>query len=565
MNIKKYTYYLAAILVEFSLLFSSCLDVLDKKDLSAITDNEVWNDPGYAEAYLNKLYANSLPTWDLNIADKCDESNGGDDFMYGQLTTGSIDVWNYDNIREINLFLDKVGTGNIKKNIQVDFTAQALVLRVWKYFEMIRVYGGVPLIFHAQQLTDDLYVKRDKTSDCITTLISELDKAIQNLPWKWNGEDEGRITKAAALALKGRILLYYASPQFNPSNELSRWETAYNVNKEAIALLEKNGYGLLDNFENIWFEEMNKEALFVQRFQEPGMTHYWDAATRPISEAQGRNGANQPTWEMVKSFPMVDGSSIKESNVYNPIHYWKNRDPRFYSTIAYNSCVWELSNKVGRREWTYIGSASTLHNPTSTGFYCRKAINTSYTPYFSEKSSTDWIEIRFAEVLLNYAECAAEMGKNSEAIDILKQIRKRAGIEAGDNELYGLSADNSKEKLLSTIMNERKIELAFEGKRYWDLRRRRLFEKELNGKVRHAVWPKLLIPAEKFHLMEDTIDFDSNYSLYFRDSTVVLDKKFTINILDNYYFYAIPDNHIESNSNIQQTQGWDDGTFNPLN
>jgi hypothetical protein len=554
MNIKRYTCYLAA-----TLLFSSCaLD--DKKDLGSIT--EVWNDAGYAEAYLNKLYLDNLPAWDNNVADKSDESDGGSGIMDGQLTTNSIDVWHYEEIRNINFFLEKIGTGDIPEDVKAEFIAQALVLRAWKYFDMIRVYGGVPLILHTQQLTDDLYVKRDKTSDCIAFLIADLDKSAQNLPWKWNGEDEGRITKAAALALKGRILLYNASPQFNPNNDVSRWETAYNANKEALDLLEENGYGLFESFEKIWFEEMNKEVIFVQRYQEPGRVHNWDAATRPLSEAQGAKGANQPTWEMVESFPMADGSSIKISETYDSALYWKNRDPRFYSTIAFNSCIWELSNKANRREWTYIGS--TLNNPTSTGFYCRKAINTTYTPYFSTKSSTDWIEIRFAEVLLNYAECAAEMGKKSETIDALKQIRKRAGIKAGENGLYGLYANGSKNELVSAVINERKVELAFEGKRYWDLRRRRLFEKELNGTVRHGVWPKLIISEEEFNLMKDTIDFESNYASYFRDSIVVLDKKYDINFLDNYYFYAIPTKHLETNSNLQQTQGWDDGTFNPL-
>lgn len=88
------------------------------------------------------------------------------------------------------------------------------------------------------------------------------------------------------MALKGRILLYYASPQFNPENKAERWETAYTYNKMAAEQIEANGYGLYDSYENIWFDEMNKEVLFVTRYQEPDITHHWDAATRPLSEAQ---------------------------------------------------------------------------------------------------------------------------------------------------------------------------------------------------------------------------------------------------------------------------------------
>ena len=120
-------------------------------------------------------------------------------------------------------------------------------------------------------------------------------------------------------------------------------------------------------------------------------------------------------------------------------------------------------------------------NPSSSGFYCRKAINVSYTPYYTERSSTDWIEIRFTEVLMNYAECAAENGKSDEAYGVLKRIRQRAGIEAGSNGMYGLKANMSHDEMIAAIMLERKIEFAYEGKRYWDLRRRRMFASEMNG------------------------------------------------------------------------------------
>jgi hypothetical protein len=174
------------------------------------------------------------------------------------------------------------------------------------------------------------------------------------------------------------------------------------------------------------------------------------------------------------------------------------------------------------------------------------------------------MEIRFAEVLMNYAECAAELGKTDEAYVILKQIRSRAGIIPGDNGMYGLKANMSQSEMFDAIMFERKIEFAFEGKRYWDLRRRRLFEKELNGKERHGVLPKLLVSQSEFDTVVDTADFNNNYATYFKDSVVVIDKKFKIDFKNNYYFYAIPNDHLESNSKLEQTKGWNNGTFNPL-
>lgn len=551
--------YIYAFLI--SSLFQAGCDILDKKDLSAVTEEDVWNDGAYATAYLDKLYRDNLPEWDAFISAYSDESGGGDAIMYGQLTTSSVDVWYYTNIRNINRLFKSLDDGSLSDDVKTSLKAQASVLRAWKYFQMVRVYGGIPIIKTPQELDDDLYVTRNKTSECITEIVADLDYAIENLPWTWTGNDSGRVTKAAALALKGMVLLYYASPQFNPSNDITRWEKAYEVNKLAVEELAKNGYGLYPDYENIWFDEMNQEVVFGQRYQEPGRVNYWDAATRPISEAQNYTGANRPTLEMVEAYPMNTGVSIHESQDYDPLFFWKNRDPRFKATIAYNGCLWELSGKTGRIQWTYVGSE--VNMPTPTGFYCRKAVNPSYTPYYTERSSTDWIEIRYAEVLINYAECAAELNKLDEAYDVLTQIRQRAGIIPGVDQLYGLKSGMSKEDMIKAIMFERKIEFAYEGKRYWDLRRRRLFADELNGTKRHGLLPKLKVSQEEFDEIKNEIDLENDYPKYFKDSVVVLDLKYAINFPDNYYFYAIPNAHLEANSKLQQTQGWADGSFNP--
>jgi hypothetical protein len=172
--------------------------------------------------------------------------------------------------------------------------------------------------------------------------------------------------------------------------------------------------------------------------------------------------------------------------------------------------------------------------------------------------------MRFAEVLLNHAECSAETGKSSEAYDILKQIRKRAGIQPGADGMYGLESGMTGSKLIKTVLLERKIELAFEGKRYWDLRRRRLFAEELNGTKRHGIYPQLrTMKKEDFLKIQSTVDINKDYSTYFKDSYIVIDKVFPINFKDNYHFYAIPTTHLETNSKLQQTQGWDNGDFNP--
>lgn len=549
------------VILTVAFVASACNDALDKKDLSAITEQDVWNNDEYATAYLNTLYRDNLPGWDESVSAHSDEADGSSSILYGQLTTNSIDYWPYTNIRNINILLQKVDEGSLSEATRISLKAQAKVLRAWRYFQMVRYYGGVPMIMQPQELGEDLYVSRNKTSESVSLIIRDLDDAISDLPWTWTGNDLGRFTKATAMAIKGRMLLYYASPQFNPNNDASRWETAYNFLKQSVQQMEANGYGLYSDYQNLWFDEMNCEVIFVKRYQEPDVTHHWDAGTRPLSEAQNYRDFNQPTLEMVNSYPMADGTPIKESEDYDQEHYWRNRDPRFAGSIAFNGCTWELSGKSGRLQWNYDGAYA--QGGTSTGFYCRKAINESYTPYYTERSSTDWIEIRYAEVLLNFAECAAETGHLNEAYDVLKRIRERAGITAGSNGLYGLKTGMGHDEMIDAIMLERKIELAFEGKRYWDLRRRRLFASELNGTRRHGLKPVLKITQKEFDNIKDRFVLEADYSTYFRDSVVLLDEKYDISFPDNYYFYAIPHSHIERNSNLEQTQGWDGGKFNP--
>ena len=265
----------------------------------------------------------------------------------------------------------------------------------------------------------------------------------------------------------------------------------------AKQFLLSNGYGLFDNFAVLWFSETNKEDIFVRRFNENASFHGLEAGTRPLSESQGYSGWNNPTLEMVRAFPMKNGLSISDpASGYDKDHYWLNRDPRFAATIVYNGVLWELSGKKGRKQWTY--TAEDDRNQSKTGFFCRKAVKESNTPGQAERGTTAWVEIRYAEVLLNLAECAAETGRADEAYTELKAIRQRAGITAGATGLYGLTAGMTGSALVNVVMDERRIELAFEAKRYWDLRRRKLFETLLNGKSRTRVLPTLKISKEQF-------------------------------------------------------------------
>lgn len=570
-------------LFAFCYAVTGCTKILDKKDLGAVNENDVWDDLDLATAYVNRIYAQSLPGWSTEWNDYSEESDGGGSYMYGQLTENSVNYWPYDDIRHINVLLDNIDNGTLADAIKKKLKGEAFFFRAWQYFEMVKRYGGVPLILHAQDyLKEDLLVTRSTTSACMQRIVADLDSAIAYLPVinASSGENDGHVHSGTAMAVKGRALLFYASPQFDPAqNAGGRWQAAYEANKKAKELLESQGFGLNASFSNLWFTEMNKEAIFVKRYQYSSLNgeskHTWSASTRPLDLSQGATGGNRPTIEITNAFPMKDGRSIDDPNSiypYDPAYYWKNRDPRFAQTIVYNGAVWGIGisgPQTGRIQWTYVGSEQ--NSPTITGFYMRKAVDTMQSSTDAFNSSTDWIELRFAEVLLNFAEAANEIGNTEEAYTALKAIRARAGIDEGGDNMYGLDAGMGKEQMREAVMQERMIELAFEGKRFWDLRRRKLFETTLNGTRRHGYTVTLKVSKDEWEALKNSMTpqelvahLNQNYTTYFEDKSKLLDTQFDINWKPEYYFFAIPSEHLQLNSRLEQTLGWSGGTFDPL-
>lgn len=572
---------------------SACSKILDKTDLSGI-DERTWDGESTATLYLNRLYDISMPTWPnmsgsaslpTGIHDLSDDHNGGDaKILYGQLSVDNVtdffggnasnNAWAY--IRKINILLTEIEGGALDPAIKTKLKAQAYFLRGWTYFQLVKLYGGVPYINHPQDwVTETLQVKRNKTSECIDSIARDFDMAT-SLPASWGSADRGRITRGAALGIKGRMLLFWASPQFNPTNDAARWERAYQANRAAYDTLLLDGYALFSNFANVWLDEGNgnKEVIMLRSFDGANKASTFEDVARPNSESNGGGGAYQPTLDLVNAFPMKNGLNITDgSSGYDSVYYWKNRDPRFDATIAYNGCIWPLSNKSGRKQWNYVGVTEDKNKPNVTGFYCRKGLNTSTIKDNTKLGKTDWIELRLAEVMLNLAECANATGRTQEAYDLLIAIRKRAGIEAGGNGLYGLNPLMSQSEMFNAIIRERRIELAFEGKRYDDLRRNKLFD-QLNGTRRHTLVITVKAPftvkdLEKTDatgiMLRDRIDINSaDYTTYFTTAVGELDTQTPINFLPNFYFYGIPTSNILRNPALEQTVGWGSGTFNPL-
>lgn len=631
---KKFYYTaLAGLLLSGALLNSSCKKVLDKGPLTTYTSSLLFSDSAVTVTYLNAIYSVNLPTWGSNtgnavssagLSNLTEETASSNPFTLGTVTTQTVgDIGTstannntYGKIRNINDFIANLATSPIAAPTKNRFKAQALFWRAFRYFDLVRMYGGVPLVLKplpvigdATKLADAL--PRATTTQTFNQIVADLDTAIKYLPNNWPAVDYGRITRGAAQAFLGRVLLTWASPQFNPGNDITRWQAAYQASTDAITTLSANGYGLYPKWDvSMWTTEgpngsgtaiappRNPEAVMVTEFNtfqdDNGKDNNgYTSSVEPKS--LGGSGSMNPTWDEVSAFPMADGKApgVSTKYPYDPVHFFDNRDPRFYQTIAYNGCLWPLQGNPNYRLWTYYyysNSKATSTKTTepsgasSTGFYLRKGVDPNISLTNLPYSGTDWQEIRYAEVLLNQAEAAAMIGNSSVAYTDLAAIRKRAGIEAGSDGMYGLTTGLSGTDLAMVVLNERRIELAYEGKRYYDLRRWKLMETVMNNTVKQRVGVTFLLApngsgsdylANTRDALVSSMGLDSVYDKYFSYAPMVIsNSKSTlgelkyldsapINFQTADYFFGFPLGALQSDPNLQQNNTWG-GSFDPL-
>jgi len=611
----KYTgsYIVAAILL-LSATLSSCKkdsEFFNIEDPQGI-DSKIWNDEGAIGLFLNRTYGLIIPQWPApgtapgNIHITSDEMNGGNTaFLYGTLVENSVtDIGTgngigtnrYFDIRRCNLALEGIDTSRtIPASTKKVLKGQFYFLRAFVYFRMVSLYGGVPLVLKVQEVSNEGIpsVPRSKSSECFAAIARDLDSAAANLPATWPTTDAGRVTRGTAMALKGKALMYWASPQFNPTNIASRWEDAYLANKAAYDQCIADGYALVPRYSDIFLTEDHKEAMIVRKYT---TTRDWgtniESIVRPISEAPGASGSFQPTWNLVQAYTTKEGLPITHaSSGYNAVQFWQNRDPRFDASIAYNGVLWPLSGKTDRRQWQYNGVPEEAASSIVTGFYCRRFCNTSLTPtqaaYVSSTgggSGMDWIEMRFAEVIMNLAECANETGRLTDAKNYVRMIRQRAGIVAGSFD-FGLAVATDAASMRTLILNERQVEFALEGKRYHDLRRTRNLglltarqSYKLSAKLPYVAGalPSGGPVSGRIYLdvadalgqrPRDTVNINNlaSYTTVFTTPATVasIEGSNVVSIPSKYYFYALP-NFFSQNFFIEQTQGWINGTFDPL-
>ncbi|MDD6897299.1 MAG: RagB/SusD family nutrient uptake outer membrane protein [Prevotella sp.] len=462
------------------------------------------------------------------------------DYFQGQANNIQTSVWG--RIRNINDVIEGISGGALDQENKDKLLGQVYFFRAWCYYLMFKWYGGVPLVDKVLPIESGVNIPRATSKQTFDFICADLDKAVELLsPYTTNGgwtktSDYGRVTAGTAMALKGRIMVLWASPLFNRSNNTERWTAAYEYIQSSIPVLTQCGYGLYGDgnpgvnaskWANMFATtDKNPEAVFLQinnDVADGGAPDYsrnnnWENAVRPANTMGG--GGIIPSSMIVDLFPMKDGkrpSSLNtytkldaSANTYDPELPFVDRDPRFYRTFAFPGVRWAFEGDPTSDKnfnpykgsdyilWNYLWyeneddvnndeakayGADNLYT-NGKGFYVRKRSDDAdvnspcyifeNTGRAFKRNAAPFIELRYAEVLLNLAEAACGSGHNDVAVEQLKKVRERVGY-TGD---CGLQANliSDQAACMAAILYERQIEFAYEGKRFDDMRRWLLFD-----------------------------------------------------------------------------------------
>ncbi len=464
---------------------------LELDPLDRLSETNVWNDPSLIQLYVNGNYSCLLHEFQQDLLSAaCDETycihnwanmrvmqNGeiSADNITGVSNKINYFNWAYGYIRNINIFFEKIDNAPGDEAFKNQVKGEMTFLRAYLYANLAWRYGGVPLITNVFELNDDYTVSRASYEEMVNFVNGELDKAIALLPPDQPASQKGRASANACRALKSRVLLYAASKLNNPQHDAVKWQAA----AEAAQELLNAGYSLNNDYQSTFLGD-NSEIIFARYFTQ--------ANTTSFNQWQGRNGsdgfgANNPTQNLVNAYEMkatgklpyleaADGTlTLNPGSGFDPAHPYDGRDPRFDASITHDGTVW-----AGRETESFEGgkdspeSATAGWNASLTSYYMKKFMNENIPPSGSTVRPTNpWIFFRYAEILLNYAEAKFELGDEATAKQYLNRVRARPGVEMPPVTETG-------EALRKRIENERRVEFAFEGQRFFDVRRWKIAE-----------------------------------------------------------------------------------------
>lgn len=557
--------YIASIL----LLFISCNDsILDITAKDRIADDAVWNDENLIRAYQNSLY-NGIPhgfyihMYSKYTDEALNSSQSGfgaavirDGYSADNITAvGEGDYWGgyyyywnrgYQYIRKTNVFLEKMAESTFEFDNKEQLIGEAKFLRAFMYFNLIERFGGVPIVDQSYEMSDVVTFTRNTFDECVAFIEKDLDEAMPLLPEKYASTDAnfGKATQDACKALRSRLLLYAASPLFNPSNDKQKWQRA----ADAAEALLNSGYSLYPDYRKAFIlpnGSENNELIFVRNFTTTnGHQSSMNNLGRRWGSYGGWWGSNGPSQNLVDDYDMTNGEppfiwtngekSINPASGYDPQNPWANRDPRFDATCSHDMTVFrgdtlQMWISSDGTTWGFDSYKQSGDNPRGN-YMLKKFMPEADVPISWQDFETNpWIHFRLGEIYLNYAEAKFELGDEATCREYLSLVRARVGMPA-------IPASVTGEELRKRVYNERRIELAFESHRVFDVRR----------------W-KIAMEVENRPIMGLDIIKDAATGVKTYQEVLLLDRTFD----EKMYLMPIASDEInKSNGSIVQNPGW---------
>lgn len=525
LKMKKMTKYILMFLVTGTLL-AGCSEYLDPSIDGSLTEDQVFGNDAYFNGVLNESY-NSLPDqydYMLDCAtDNAVTNNYGADYLkmgIGSLRPNSnpLNNWvgSFRQIRRINYFLSKMvldpskpyltpvrfvklGTpADSLDNINTFFRmkGEAFFLRAYNEADLLKRFGGVgadgqmlgfPIVTDVLTVDDNLNLPRNSYQECVQQIINDCDSAIKYLPLEYKGNNavlgatmNGRAAGIAAMALKARVLLYAASPAFNPTNDKAAWEKAAKAAGDAIVAI--GGVKDLPTIDNYYFNQLNNKAYNIRDIFLRGNVLSGNRTVENDNYPPSMYGSGRvnPSQNFVDAFPDKTGYPISVSTTYKSDDPYTNRDPRLALYVALNN------SKLGPANYytveSFVGGADAFNpsnNTSRTGYYLKKLTkygSVRLVPGQLTGTARAAIHLGSPELYLNFAEAAFEawgpngdpMGYKFTAVTVLTSLHKRYG--AG-NDYMNKVAVSDENLFRQMVRNERRLELSFEGHYFWDIRR----------------------------------------------------------------------------------------------
>lgn len=544
-------------------LLSSCNPILDREMMLTMTEKQALESYDVAQKRVNGLYTylpnGFSPVGGAMMAAASDEAEysvaSSSVHMFNNGSWNPLNnpdnVWTYyyQGIRQATLFLETADQINMERykldpQNQADYEMRMANIERWKYearflrayfySELVKRYGGVPLANELMDMdTDYRNIPRNTLQECIDFIVDECGQVAPNLPAVYQASDMGRVTRGAALALKSRILLYAASELFNNpvwaqgydrkdlislsgTDRQARWENAAKAAGEVLwgADVAEAGYKLSGNYQNLFRSFSDNEIILVRR---NGYDSSFEKSNYPIGADQA-TGGTAPSGNLVDAYETTGGRTFTWKDPSMAARPYENRDPRFAATIMPNNSTFQ-----GRPVECWEGGADgpDKNNASRTGYYLLKYVDPELKLLQGQSAIHSWIIIRLGEIYLNYAEAMNEAyGPDAKGIygksarEAVNEVRGRVGMP-------DVVAD-SKEEMREKIRHERRVELAFEDHRFWDVRRWMTAQDDLNVPLKGVKVTRL------------------SYNSFEYQSVEVENRSFKRSM----YFYPIPQNEL---------------------